>query len=252
MFNEKHRLVFNERKGLDPRVDEILETPDSPLGVLYKKAELLNKNKLKKGYIESSLICSDNLEEIQPILEVPMDILLVYQEFFFDVRGADRLTKVDHIDGLRDKNEALLKLWALSHGLEFIKWRLGYRISISPVEGLHDLFSTCIYKSKEAMFNTSSTEASKESTKWAKLSTDIGRLLKLWVLDSSAAKKDLEIAIKEVVPDFEGLDSLMAEDKVIQTLADSMLSSPDKVIGSLDDLRGESDDAEDIEESDKE
>jgi hypothetical protein len=224
MFNVKARLVFNGKLGEDARVDEILNNPTGPLAVLYKKMEALSKNKLKKGYVESALMCSQNFKEIADIMELSEEFISAYAEFFFDVAEADRLTKIDHIDGLKDKNEALLKMWAISHGLDFIKWRLGYRISISPVEGLHDLFSTCIYKSKEAMFNSSSTEASKESTKWAKLSTDIGRLLKLWVLDSSAAKKDLEIAIREVLPDFGGLDELLEEDKLVQTLADTMFA----------------------------
>jgi hypothetical protein len=237
MFNLRARLLRNEKTGEDSKVDEVLANPEGPLAVLLKKAEALNKNKLKKGYIESSLICSNNFQDIADIIELPVELIDVYAAFYFDVVEADRLSKIDHIEGLNDKNEALLKMWALSHGLEFIKWRLGYRITISPVEGLHDLFSTCIYKSKEAMFNPSSTEASKESTKWAKLSTDIGRLLKLWVLDSGAAKKDLEIAIREVVPDFDGLDSLLAEDKVVQKLADSMFNGtlPD-IETSLDEL----------------
>lgn len=244
MFNAKARLIFHSKLGEDPRVDEILQNPTGPLAVAYKKVDLLNKNKLKKGYIESSMLCSKDFNSISAILEVPVDVLELYSEFFFDVVEADRLTKIDHIDGLKDKNEALLKMWALSHGLDFIKWRLGYRISISPVEGLHDLFSTCIYKSKEAMFNSSSTDASRESTKWAKLSTDIGRLLKLWVLDNNAAKKDLEIAIREVLPEFGGLDELLEEDKLVQQIADSIFvegadylpevtDSPD----SLEDLR---------------
>ena len=237
MFNAKHRLIFNGKIGEDARVDEIISQPTGPLALLYRKAEVLNKNKLKKGYLESSLICSNNIKDIASILEVSEELLEVYAEFFFDVKDIDRLSKIDHIEGLKDKNEALLKMWALSHGLDFIKWRLGYRISISPVEGLHDLFSTCIYKSKEAMFNNSNTEAAKESTKWAKLSTDIGRLLKLWVLDSSAAKKDLEIAIREVVPDFDGLDGLLEDDKIVQQLADSMFARSSEIENvSLDDL----------------
>jgi hypothetical protein len=110
-----------------------------------------------------------------------------------------------------DRAEAALKLWALSQGLTFIAWRMGRQVQVSPVEGLQDLFTTCIYKAKEAIFSGNVSEASKESTKWVKLSMDIARLLKIWVMDSAAAKKDIELALQEVVPDFEGLDSLDVE-----------------------------------------
>ena len=45
---------------------------------------------------------------------------------------------------------------------------------------------------------------------------DIARLIKIWVLDSAAAKADLEMALREVIPDFEGIDKL---DQVIEEFA---------------------------------
>lgn len=214
LANDKARLVQNGLECGDPRVNEILKDPEGELGKLYKKAEEYSKNRTKRSYIEASLICETNLERISKVIEIPVDLLAVYEEFFFHVFEWDRLTKIEHIEKItaRDKNEMLLKMWALSHGLDFIAWRLGKRVNISPVEGLMDLFSTCIYKSKEAMFNGPTSDAAKESTKWAKLSTDIARLLKLWVMDSDIAKKDLEIAIKEVVPEFSGLDTILEGD----------------------------------------
>lgn len=213
MFNDKSKLIEKKVTGEDKRVDEILSSPESSLAKIYQETKKINKSKLKKGYVEAALLCEEDLGEISKVLELSIEVLEVYREFFFDVVGADRLSKIEHIENISEdnKSEMLLKMWALSHGLDFISWRLGHKVSLSPVEGLNDLFSTCIYKSKEAMFNPSSTEASKESAKWAKLSTDIARLLKLWVMDSSAAKKDLEIAIREVVPEFIGIDSLNLE-----------------------------------------
>lgn len=209
--NEKYKLVNSGAITGDERVDSIITSPDGELGLLYKKALDLNKNKLKKSYIEASMLCEKDLARISSVVEIPLEVLQVYQEFFFNVAEWDRLSKIEHIEklGVKDKNEMLLKMWALTHGIDFIAWRLGKRVSISPVDGLVDLFSTCIFKSKEAFFNGTTTETSKESVKWTKLSTDIARLLKLWVMDSSAAKKDLEIAIKEVVPEFEGLDTIL-------------------------------------------
>lgn len=211
--NRKYKLFKSADRGRDTRVDEVLSNPDGDLASLFSKAESLYTNKLKKGYIEACLLCSSDIPKISEILEIPEETLEIYKEFFFDVQDWDRLSKVEHIESIpeRSKNEMMLKLWALNHGLDFIAWRLGKSISISPVEGLQDLFNICMYKSKEAMFNGSASEASKESTKWVKLSTDISRLLKLWVMDSSAAKRDLEIAIREVVPDFGSIDSILDE-----------------------------------------
>ena len=75
------------------------------------------------------------------------------------------------------------------------------------------------------MFNSSSTDASRESTKWTKLSTDIARLLKMWVMDSNEAKKDLEIAIREVLPEFDGLDSVLENPEDLISLEDSIATT---------------------------
>ena len=215
MFDEKYQHLLFCRKGIDSRVDEILESPQGELADKIRRCGLLNKNNMKRGYIEASFLCEPDVKVISDMVGISVELLEVYYEFFFDLTDVDRLSKMDHINNLKDKNEALLKMWALSNGIDFLRWRLGYRVSISPVEGLVDLFSTCIYKSKEAMFTGSASEAGKESAKWTKLSTDIARLLKMWVMDSGAARKDLEIAIREVVPDFDGIDSLFNSDEKI-------------------------------------
>lgn len=213
--NEKALSVRNAKRGLDSRIDEVLDSPEGPLGQLYAKCLASWENKLRKSYIESARLATDDIGAISRTLEIPQDLLSVYYEFFFDVTDWDRLDKIEHIEkvGLKNKTEALLKMWTLTQGLDFLSWRLGKKVTISPVEGLIDLFSTCIFRSKEAMFNGPGTQASEQSIKWTKQSTDIGRLLKLWVMDSAAAKKDLEIAIREVVPEFGSLDELLEEDR---------------------------------------
>jgi hypothetical protein len=213
--NEKARLVRNSKKGLDPKVDDIIDNPDGHLAKLHAKALSYWENKLRKSYIESARMATDDVKEIARVVEIPEELLAFYYEFFFDISDWDRLDKIEHIEkqGHKHKSEALLKMWTLTQGLDFLAWRLGKKVSISPVEGLVDLFSTCMFRSKEAMFNGAGTEAGDQSIKWTKQATDIGRLLKLWVMDSAAAKKDLEIAIREVVPDFGGLDELLKQDQ---------------------------------------
>ncbi len=229
--NEKALLVRNSKKGIDVRVDEIIDAPLGPLGKLYAKALSSWENKLRKSYLESARMATDDVKLIAKTVEIPEDLLVVYYEFFFDISDWDRLDKIEHIEklGIKNKTEALLKMWTLTQGLDFLAWRLGKKVNISPVEGLVDLFSTCMFRSKEAMFNGAGTESSEQSIKWTKQSTDIARLLKLWVMDSAAAKKDLEIAIREVVPEFGGLDELLEEDRRAET--------ENKALENLEDLR---------------
>jgi hypothetical protein len=218
--NELARAVRNSKRGIDPRVDEILDNPTGALAKLHNKALASWENRLRKSYIESARMATDDVEAISKVVEIPKDVLELYYDFFFDIRDWDRLDKIEHIEklGIKHKTEALLKMWTLTQGLDFLAWRLGKKVSISPVEGLIDLFSTCMFRSKEAMFNGAGTEAGEQSIKWTKQSTDIARLLKLWVTDSSQAKKELEIAIREVVPEFGSLDELLRQDEELKAV----------------------------------
>ena len=212
MLNDKYQLVKKNIQGKDQRVDAVLSSSDPILADLYSKALAINQAKLRKSYVEASLLCETDLTKISEILEVPLEVLEVYHEFFFDVKDLDKLGRIEHIESVRDANERQLKLWALGQKMSFIAWRLGDKVSLSPVDGLIEMFSTCMYKAKESVYSNNASDSSREAIKWTKMSTDIARLLKLWTMDNSAAKTDLEIAIKEVVPDFTGIDSLL-EDK---------------------------------------
>lgn len=236
--NSKQKLVNAKELGKDERVDLILNDPTSSLALLYKACDEIRASKMKKGYIEACLFCSDDVERISDILEIDLEVIKVYQEFFFDVRGWDRLSKVEHTDAIPDsrQQEMMLKLYALSNGLDFIAWRLGKSTSISPVEGLQELFNVCMYKSKEAMYNPSTSKTSMESTKWVKLSTDISRLLKIWVMDSSAAKRDLEIAIRDVLPEFKGIDSILSDEELDQLTEMNQIQQVS--FGSIDSIQG--------------
>lgn len=228
--NRLHLAVRGSRRGEHPRSDEVIDNPNGPLAKLHDKAFRSWENKLRKSYIESARMATDDVEAISKVVEIPKDVLEVYYEFFFDIADWDRLDKIEHIENLGKKHqtEALLKMWTLTQGLDFLAWRLGKKVSISPVEGLVDLFSTCMFRSKEAMFNGAGTEAGEQSIKWTKQSTDIARLLKMWVTDSSQAKKELEIAIREVVPEFGSLDDLLRQDQ--EALEEEKKSTPPEVM----------------------
>jgi len=205
--NARELLIRNRVIGTDPLVDAILGNPEGSEAQLYLKASVLNKSALKKSYVESALLATDDIEEISELLEIPVEVIDIYSKIFYDTIGFDRLSRMELLD-VPDSAEASMKMWGLSQGLSFLAWRLGKQVSVSPVEGLQDLFTTCVMKSKEAVFNSNSTEASKESTKYIKLSMDLARLIKAWVMDAGAARQDIELALQEIEPDFQGFESI--------------------------------------------
>lgn len=206
-INERQYFIWKETKGKDELVDEILNNPDGPTGEMYKLVKDYHEDKLRRSYIEACLLASQDFDEIATLLEMDKAIIKMYYDIYYTVGGTDRLTKLELLD-VKDSDEAVMKIWALSQGLDFVRWRLGKKVNISPVDGLTDLFNTCLYKSKEAIFNKNDSGASRESTKWVKLSMDIARLLKVWVMDSAGARRDIEIALREVIPDFKSIDDL--------------------------------------------
>lgn len=204
-------LIKNATLGSDPLVDIVLSTGDSPEKALYVQALALNKSTLKRRYVESCLLASADLARISSILEIPEEQIRFYRDVFYDVSELDKLSKLELLD-VKDRDEHAMKLWALSQGLDFVEWRLGRVVSINPVAGLQDLFTTCVFKAKESMFSGNAADASKEGVKWTKMSLDIARLLKVWVMDSDAAKKDIELALAEVIPEFGSFADLNRED----------------------------------------
>lgn len=210
-FNEKYQLIKKAEKGKDRLVDSILTNPNGPDFALFMQAKEIFDSKNKKQYVEACLLSSSDFKRISELLEIPEEVVKGYSDIFFNVIGYDRLSKLEVLEKTKDKDELALKTWTLHQGLDFIAWRLGKHVNISPTDGLNELFNTCMYKSKEALFNGNSSTASIESTKWVKLSLDIARLLKLWVVDADPAKKDMELAIREVVPSFRSIDELLAE-----------------------------------------
>jgi hypothetical protein len=236
---------YNIRKGFkgqDPLVDTIIDNPEGPEAKLYLQAKDIHESKVRKKYMEACLLTSNDFGQISELLGIPQNLVEMYAKIFYDVYDLDTLSKLELLEKPRERDEVILKTWALHQGLGFIAWRLGKvgsKFDLAPQESLQDLFNMCLYKAKEALFNPNSSAASAEATKWTKLSTDIARLLKLWVLDSAAAKKDLELAIKEVVPEFRSLDDLAAEGTKSpdEILGDVEILNPD--LGSLDDLNGQ-------------
>lgn len=200
--NFRQLLLSKKVAGKDLLVDTLLADPPP----ILKDCQEIHTSKVKRSYLEACLLTGDSFEEISKLLGVPLDVVTLYSQLYYDVAGMDVLSKLEAVEG--DEGDKTLKLWALSEGLGFIAWRLGKSHEISPTQGLQTLFSMCIYKAKEGMFNPNSAKSSIEAAKWTKASLEIAKVLKTWVTDSRAAKQDLELAIKEVMPEFRGLDDL--------------------------------------------
>lgn len=212
MANVHARFILVKQKslGVDALVDSILSgrEEDKPTKLLFDKAKAIYASSVKKGYVESCLMATPNLEKISELIEIPVPVLDLYRDVFFDVKGYDKLSLMEVISDASSEDERGMKTWALSQGLDFIAWRLGKALNVNPVEGLQELFTLSVFKSKEALFSGNASESSREATKWTKLSMDLARLLKSWVMDSNAARRDIEIALQEIIPEFQGFDSL--------------------------------------------
>jgi hypothetical protein len=200
-------LIKRKTLGADDLVDKILSPESSVEKDLYEQALVIHQSPIKKSYVEACLLASNDVEEIGTLLEMSTDIIVLYSRVFYDVVGLDRLSKLELVQ-VKDKNEQMMKMWALSCGLPFIAWRLGGMVNVNPIDGLKELFTMCIYKSKEGAFNANDTGASSEATKWVALSLNIARLLNNLTTDTNRAKSDIELALKEVIPDFGGFDAL--------------------------------------------
>lgn len=204
--NERELLLRKSLRGEDGLVDDILDNPEGYNAKLLQKAKSLNDNDLKRRFVEASILASSDFREISRILDIDEELLRFYSKIYYDVEGLDRLDKLQ-LANVRNQDESALKLWGLTEGLPFLAWRLGRRTEITPpLDGLKQLFDTCLYKAKEAFFNNNVTKASQESAKWVKLSMDVARLLKAWSTDGNEAQKELEIRVKEVVATFPSVD----------------------------------------------
>lgn len=204
--NYREILLRKEQQGEDELVDDILSNPEGYNSSLFQKVRPLNENDLKRHYIEACLLASSNFVEIGRILDIDVELIDFYSKIYYITDDMDRLDKLQ-MANVRNKEEGTLKLWGLTEGLSFLAWRLGKRTDVTPpLDGLKQLFDTCLFKAKEAFFSASTSKASQESTKWVKLSMDVARLLKAWSTDGNEAQKELEIRVQEVIRDFPSVD----------------------------------------------
>jgi hypothetical protein len=207
-------LVVKKIKGADPLVDAVLvpnkDGSESIAARNYELAKVIYNSNIKKNYADAALMATNDTEEISKLLEIPAEIIVAYRDFFFDVKDLSKLSKLELLEEYDDSGRDLL-VWAMASGIEFLRWRLGESVQINPIQGLQDMFSMSVYKSKEAMFSSNGSANSVEAVKWTKLAMDLARLLKMYLMDSNAARRDIELALGTLTPEFSsfaGLDGL--------------------------------------------
>lgn len=201
----RYLLIKNKTKGQDSFVDGVLE---GGYKAELEAAKRIYDSKTRKGYVEACMLASNDLDEISELLEIPVQELAIYRDLFFDVSRMNKLDRLDVIAECTDDAEVTMKTWAMAQGLDFIRWRLGKGVEISPVDGIKSLYHLAVFKSREAMFSGNAAESSKEAVKWGKLSMDLARILKNWVVDKDAASSDIALALKTLSPDFKGYDGI--------------------------------------------
>lgn len=178
---------------------------------LQREIDAIKASPYKRRFVEACLLATHDLLDIGNTLEVPEEVLVEYERSHYPYSRVTRLEKLAHVDSIEDPLERELKLWAVTQGFNFLKWRMGFRVDLSPVEGMKELYADCIFKSKEAFFNSNSTESSKEAIRWVNQSTLIAKMIKAWVADTDEAMKDIELALENLDGNntsFETLDSV--------------------------------------------
>lgn len=204
-------LIRKKHTGEHPLADKVLLEPDSLEAKLWDDCIDIWEDKIKRSYVEAAIMTEESDEVLAEVFEMPVELVTLYRKACFNIEKLSRLDKVALLDKEETSEVLVMKMWAMASGMDFIRWRLGHKVEINPLTGLIELFTMCYNKSREAIFNPNVAKASQESTKWVKLSMDIARLLKLWTTDNDQARKDLEVAIKSVVPNFKSIDDLVAE-----------------------------------------
>ena len=191
-WNERARYITIGKLSGCREIDEMMA---SPLSDTCKGVVAVRKSNTKRMYVEASLLTGADFAKISDVLEIPEDVIERYALIYFDVMDMDRLDKIAVLEMTSDSKDKTFKMWALSQGMDFITWRVGKTVNISPVNGLNQLMSDSYFKARES-FVDPSQNAKDSALKWTKQTVDIARVLKSWVTDADEAVKDIKLALK--------------------------------------------------------
>ena len=168
-------LMCRSVKGVDDLVDAILDGHVDPS--VLKECRDIYEDRVTRLYVEASLLATEDYDSISEVLELDKHVLMVYHDIYYDIQGLTRVAKATHLSKLEDGDERVLKQWSMTNGLEFIRWRMGLSINISTLASIASLQADAYYRSKEAFFNSNTTDASAEGLKWSRQAVVLTKLL---------------------------------------------------------------------------
>ena len=173
----------------------------------------VRQSAFQRMYLEACLLATPDFDAISEVLGLPVPAIEVYEDKHFPVSRFTKMRKLELIHRVESQEERTLKLWALTQGLEWVKWRLGLPVDISPVEGMQMLLPDCIYKAKQAFFESTGTVDDGEARKWTMVAMALGRQVKGWVTDKKGMLDELELAL-------EGIDAKEVEIPSLEDVGD--------------------------------
>lgn len=183
--------------GKDDLVDAILDGFVEP--GFMQGCKSLYEDRLMKSYVEASLLATEDFQDISDVLDIDTHVLMLYHDLYYSVHDLPRLYKAQHLSKIDNSEERTLKQWAMTNGMDFIKWRLGLATTESLKDKVTSLQSDAYYRSKEAFFNSNSTVASSEGLKWSKQVVILTKLLsEMGGGEDSDASDDLQLELSRI------------------------------------------------------
>lgn len=126
----------------------------------------------KKETLESMLLADISSNEIQSLTRIPVEVVDVYQRFFFDTKAfEDELDKLEYVENFGGSTYGKkIKRMAIERGKESLKVKLSrgaYHVSADTA--LNSIRAMSYMLSQAAMTNPMDSDISHEAFKWAQL-----------------------------------------------------------------------------------
>ena len=181
-------------------------TCDNPeaVSLMTSALEIYDKELFVREIIEACMLCDDyNSSLCEELFGIPTDILKIYNYYFFDTTVFKyKLQKHEYVrvyqnDNFKDAH--LYKIWAISAGMEFFKWKFNpTTYSVAPKAILNNLIGDTFFRAKEHLNEPLTSATAKEALKWIKQAVDsIGGLRALEGSNNDDALKNFyKVAIE--------------------------------------------------------
>ncbi|MHA1302088.1 MAG: hypothetical protein ACTSPI_00100 [Candidatus Heimdallarchaeaceae archaeon] len=170
---------------------------------LKKAIEIYKQDQLVKEILEAALICEDfDIDICSMITGVPVLTIRVYSQYFFDLKAFKyKLHKHEYVrtyDNPDFKDAKLYKQWALSVGMDFLRWKFDpINCDVAPRKVISSLMADTYFRAKEHINESITSEISKQSLRWIKHAIDsVGGMKSLEAGDDTGFLNDFRIALE--------------------------------------------------------